>query len=64
MGVEGLLDILQDDSTQDRLSDAETVVHDLEELARCLEVAVRRTSKASGVWKSTRDSPSQCGMRP
>jgi hypothetical protein len=45
--VRGLFDILQDDSTRDRLSDTETVVNDLEELARCLEVAVRRKAQFS-----------------
>lgn len=43
--VRGLLDALQDESTCDRLSDAETVVPDLEELARCLEVAVGRNAR-------------------
>jgi hypothetical protein len=43
--VRGLLDALQDSMTRDRLSDGETVVDDLEELARCLEVAVRRKAR-------------------
>lgn len=43
--VRGLLDAVQTDVGRDRLSDAETVVHDLEELARCLEVAVSRKAK-------------------
>ena len=41
----GLLAALQDGSTRDSLSDAETVVQDLQELARCLEVAVSRNAK-------------------
>ena len=40
--VRGLLDALQDEATRDGLSDAETVVSDLEELARCLEAAAGR----------------------
>ena len=40
--VRGLLDAVRDDETRDSLSDAETAVHDLEELARCLNVAERR----------------------
>jgi hypothetical protein len=43
--VRALLDILQDDSTLARLSDAETVVYDLEELARCLEAAASRQAR-------------------
>ena len=43
--VAGLLDALQDDSTSDLLSDAETVVDDLEELARCLELAGRHGAR-------------------
>ena len=43
--VRGLLDALQNCSTRDRLSDAETVIFDLEELERCLKVAVSRPAK-------------------
>jgi hypothetical protein len=43
--VGGLLDALRDGPTLDRLSDAETVVYDLEELARCLESAVSRRAR-------------------
>jgi hypothetical protein len=43
--VVGLLAAVRDGSAQDLLSDAETVVHDLEELARCLEVAARREAR-------------------
>ena len=43
--VRGLLDALQDDATLESLSDPETVVQDLEELARCLETAVSRKAK-------------------
>jgi hypothetical protein len=43
--VRGLLKVLQDEAAQDRLSDAETVVFDLEELARCLQVAVSRKAR-------------------
>ena len=40
--VRGLLDALGDGSIQADLSDAETVLNDLEELARCLGVAAKR----------------------
>src|SRR5262245_28684365 len=43
--VRGLLDALRDEPTRDGLSDAETVVNDLEELARCLEAAAGRQAK-------------------
>jgi len=43
--VHALLHALQGSSAQDRLSDAETVMHDLEELARCLAQAVRRKAR-------------------
>jgi hypothetical protein len=43
--VRGLLEALRDEETQDSLSDAETVVHDLQELARCLEAAVSRKTR-------------------
>jgi hypothetical protein len=43
--VRGLLDALQDGPTRDGLSDPETVVNDLEELARCLEAAAGRQAK-------------------
>lgn len=43
--VRGLLDALRDGSTVDRLTDAEALVYDLEELARCLENAVSRRAK-------------------
>jgi hypothetical protein len=43
--VRGLLKAVQCRSVQDSLSDAETVVFDLEELARCLERAVRRKAR-------------------
>lgn len=43
--VRGLLAALQDRSAQDELSDAETVIDDLEQLARCLEVAEQRGAK-------------------
>jgi hypothetical protein len=40
--VRSLLAALQDGPTRDALSDPETVVNDLEELARCLEAAAGR----------------------
>ena len=43
--VLGLLTAVREGSTRDLLSDAETVVHDLEELARCLAVAARRGAR-------------------
>ena len=42
LAVRALLDALRDDPTRGMLSDAETVGFDLEELARCLDVAVDR----------------------
>jgi hypothetical protein len=43
--VRSLLEALENRSTQDLLSDAETILNDLEELARCLEAAVSRKAK-------------------
>ena len=43
--VRGLLQALQDGPTLERLSDAETVVHDLEAMARCLEAAVKHDAR-------------------
>jgi hypothetical protein len=40
--VRDLLDAVRDDSALGRLSDAETVESDLQELVRCLKVAVGR----------------------
>ena len=43
--VRSLLGALGDGSTQGGLSDAEAVLNDLEELARCLGVAAKRKAR-------------------
>lgn len=43
--VRALLDALRDEEASAALSDAETVLHDLEELARCLQVAAGRKAQ-------------------